>query len=79
MVWESFGPIIGIQEVRDDEEAVNLMNDTKYGLTAAVYTQSKDAAENILARVNSGTGTGKDREKKGRKRREWDACNTKQE
>lgn len=56
MVWESFGPIIGIQEVKNDEEAVQLMNDTKYGLTAAVYTQSKQAAENILSRINSGTG-----------------------
>ena len=35
---ESFGPIIGIQAVADDDEAVRLMNDTEYGLTAGVYT-----------------------------------------
>ena len=40
---ESFGPIIGIQEVGDDAEAVALMNDTEYGLTAAVYTRDRDA------------------------------------
>lgn len=34
MKEESFGPIIGIQEVKNDEEAIELMNDTKYGLTA---------------------------------------------
>jgi acyl-CoA reductase-like NAD-dependent aldehyde dehydrogenase len=57
MTEENFGPIVGIQEVKNDEEAVRLMNDTKYGLTAAVYTKSKDAAENILSKVNSGTGS----------------------
>ena len=38
---ESFGPIIGIQKVRGDDEAVALMNDTRYGLTAGVYTQGR--------------------------------------
>ena len=38
---ESFGPIIGIQKVRSDDEAVSLMNDTRYGLTAGVYTQRR--------------------------------------
>jgi acyl-CoA reductase-like NAD-dependent aldehyde dehydrogenase len=52
---ESFGPIIGIQEVAEDEEAVALMNDTEYGLTAAVYTPDRSRAERILARVNSGS------------------------
>jgi acyl-CoA reductase-like NAD-dependent aldehyde dehydrogenase len=52
---ESFGPIIGIQEVDDDAEAVALMNDTDYGLTAAVYTPDRARAERILARVNAGT------------------------
>ena len=45
---ESFGPIIGIQQVRSDDEAVTLMNDTRYGLTAGVYTRdelSVDALE----------------------------------
>jgi acyl-CoA reductase-like NAD-dependent aldehyde dehydrogenase len=52
---ESFGPIIGIQEVGDDDEAVRLMNDTEYGLTAAVYTGDRSRAERILAQVNSGS------------------------
>jgi acyl-CoA reductase-like NAD-dependent aldehyde dehydrogenase len=52
---ESFGPIIGIMKVKDDEEAIRLMNDTDYGLTAAVYSLNMDRAKNILARVNSGT------------------------
>jgi acyl-CoA reductase-like NAD-dependent aldehyde dehydrogenase len=52
---ESFGPIIGIQEVGDDAEAVALMNDTDYGLTAAVYTPDRARAERVLARVNAGT------------------------
>ncbi len=55
MKEESFGPIIGIQKVNSDEEAVSLMNDTIYGLTAGVYTKSKDRAEKLLAKVNSGT------------------------
>jgi acyl-CoA reductase-like NAD-dependent aldehyde dehydrogenase len=52
---ESFGPIIGIQEVSGDEEAVKLMNDTEYGLTAAVYTQDRARAEHVLSQVNAGT------------------------
>jgi acyl-CoA reductase-like NAD-dependent aldehyde dehydrogenase len=52
---ESFGPIIGIQEVGDDAEAVGLMNDTEYGLTAAVYTRDRSRAERLLAEVNAGT------------------------
>ncbi len=40
---ESFGPIIGIQAVADDEAAVDLMNDTEYGLTAGVYTPRCEA------------------------------------
>ncbi len=52
---ESFGPIIGIQEVRDDSEAMALMNDTEYGLTAAVYSRDRSRAERILAEVNAGS------------------------
>lgn len=53
---ESFGPVIGIQKVKSDEEALQLMNDTEYGLTAAVYSSSKARAEKILSQLNSGTG-----------------------
>mgnify|MGYP001553081853 CR=1 FL=1 len=52
---ESFGPIIGIQKVRDDVEALALMNDTRYGLTAGVYTRDEARARAILARVHAGT------------------------
>jgi acyl-CoA reductase-like NAD-dependent aldehyde dehydrogenase len=52
---ESFGPIIGIQKVRGDDEAVALMNDTRYGLTAGVYTRDETRAHELLARVNAGS------------------------
>ena len=52
---ESFGPIIGIQAVADDDAAVDLMNDTEYGLTAGVYTKDQRRAKKILARVEAGT------------------------
>lgn len=53
---ESFGPVIGIMKVKDDAEAVRLMQDTEYGLTAAVYSTSQSRAEDILNQINSGTG-----------------------
>ncbi|HCL82698.1 MAG TPA: aldehyde dehydrogenase [Chitinophagaceae bacterium] len=56
MKEESFGPIIGIMKVRDDEEAIRLMQDTEYGLTAAVYSENKERAENILHQINAGSG-----------------------
>jgi acyl-CoA reductase-like NAD-dependent aldehyde dehydrogenase len=52
---ESFGPVIGLQAVSDDEAALDLMNDTDYGLTAGVYTTSEKRARRILAKVNAGT------------------------
>ena len=52
---ESFGPIIGVQRVTDDEEAIFLMQDTDYGLTAAVYCDTQEKAEEILAEINTGT------------------------
>lgn len=52
---ESFGPVIGIQKVADDDEAVRLMNDTDYGLTAGVYTKDETRAQTILARVDAGS------------------------
>jgi acyl-CoA reductase-like NAD-dependent aldehyde dehydrogenase len=53
---ESFGPIIGIMKVKDDKEATKLMQDTEYGLTAAVYTADKKRAEKILKQVDAGSG-----------------------
>ena len=52
---ESFGPIIGIQKVASDAEALALMNDTRYGLTAGVYSRDEARARAILSRVNAGT------------------------
>ena len=52
---ESFGPVIGIMPVKNDVEAVRLMNDTEYGLTAGVYTPDRKRAEKILAGVKSGS------------------------
>jgi len=55
MVEESFGPIIGIQKVSGSDEAVKLMNDTKYGLTSGVYTRSAAEAEKVMSQLSSGT------------------------
>ncbi|MGB3786538.1 MAG: aldehyde dehydrogenase family protein [Phormidesmis sp.] len=55
MKEETFGPVIGVQRVQGDEEAIALMNDTNYGLTAAVYSQDRDRAVEILQQVNSGS------------------------
>lgn len=52
---ESFGPVIGIQKVSGDEEAVRVMNETSYGLTAGVYTHDRERARRILSRVNAGS------------------------
>jgi acyl-CoA reductase-like NAD-dependent aldehyde dehydrogenase len=52
---ESFGPVIGIMPVAGDEEAAGLMNDSDYGLTAAVWTADAKAAEAIGARLDAGT------------------------
>jgi acyl-CoA reductase-like NAD-dependent aldehyde dehydrogenase len=56
MKEESFGPIIGIMSVKNDEEALKLMADTEYGLTAAVYSVQRERAENLLSQLNTGTG-----------------------
>jgi acyl-CoA reductase-like NAD-dependent aldehyde dehydrogenase len=53
---ESFGPVIGIMKVKNDDEAIRLMQDTEFGLTAAVYSSDRKRAENILQQINSGTG-----------------------
>jgi len=52
---ETFGPLIGIQKVRDDDEALRLMNDTEYGLTAGVYTGDETRARRLLGGVDSGS------------------------
>ena len=52
---EIFGPVAGILKVRDDEEAVKLMNDSAFGLTAAIWTEDADAALAIGDRIDTGT------------------------
>lgn len=52
---ESFGPVIGIATVDDDDEAVARMNDTEYGLTAGMYCAEEDRARRLLARLDAGT------------------------
>lgn len=55
MIDESFGPIIGIQKVNSDKEAIELMKDTDYGLTAAVFSADENRAMNVLNQMNTGT------------------------
>ncbi len=55
MTEETFGPAVGIMKVASDEEAVRLMNDSTYGLTAALWTEDVEAAERLGARIDTGT------------------------
>jgi acyl-CoA reductase-like NAD-dependent aldehyde dehydrogenase len=52
---ECFGPVAGIMKVRDDAEAIRLMNDSPYGLTAAVFTRDEAAAIAIGDQIATGT------------------------
>jgi len=52
---ESFGPIIGIQKVKGDDDALALMNDTRYGLTAGMYTRDEARAAKLLRQVRAGS------------------------
>ena len=52
---ESFGPVVGIMKVADDAEAITLMNDSPFGLTASIWTADLDAAERIGGAVETGT------------------------
>ena len=55
MTEESFGPVVGIQRVENDDEAVALMNDSEFGLTAAIFTQDIEAGVALGERVATGT------------------------
>ncbi|MFI8734731.1 aldehyde dehydrogenase family protein [Ectopseudomonas toyotomiensis] len=55
MTEESFGPVVGIQKVASDEEALALMNDSEFGLTAAIFSRDVDAAMALADRVEAGT------------------------
>jgi acyl-CoA reductase-like NAD-dependent aldehyde dehydrogenase len=55
MKEESFGPVVGIMPVKGDAEAIALMNDSDYGLTASIWTQDPEAAARIGRQVETGT------------------------
>jgi acyl-CoA reductase-like NAD-dependent aldehyde dehydrogenase len=55
MTEETFGPVVGIMPVKDDDEAIALMNDSRYGLTASIWTKDVDAAIRIGDCVETGT------------------------
>ncbi len=55
MSEESFAPVLGVQRVSSDEQAVNLMNDSEFGLTAAVFTQNKEVGIAIGEQLETGT------------------------
>lgn len=55
MVEESFGPIVGVQKVADDDEAIRLMNDSPYGLTAAIWTRDQERAFRVGSQIETGT------------------------
>jgi acyl-CoA reductase-like NAD-dependent aldehyde dehydrogenase len=55
MTEETFGPAVGVMPVASDEEAIRLMNDSRYGLTAAIWTADVDAAIRIGDRIATGT------------------------
>ncbi|MFO1175327.1 MAG: aldehyde dehydrogenase family protein [Paracoccaceae bacterium] len=55
MMEESFGPVVGIMKVSGDDEAIRLMNDSPYGLTASIWTNDYDVAAEIGAQIETGT------------------------
>ena len=55
MTEETFGPLVGLMAVKDDDEAVALMNDSRYALTASIWTSDVETAVRIGDRVETGT------------------------
>jgi acyl-CoA reductase-like NAD-dependent aldehyde dehydrogenase len=54
-VDESFGPIVGIRKVSSDAQAIALMNDSRYGLTAGVFSPNEARARSLMAQLHAGT------------------------
>jgi len=55
MTEETFGPVIPVMKVKDDEEAIKLMNDSEFGLTASVWTKDLATAEKLIEKIEAGT------------------------
>lgn len=55
MTEETFGPVVGIMKVKSDAEALQMMNDSTYGLTASLWTRDVDAAEKLGNEIETGT------------------------
>ncbi|KAF9128857.1 hypothetical protein BGW39_004670 [Mortierella sp. 14UC] len=55
MTEESFGPVVGIMKVASDDEAIHLMNDSEFGLSASIWTSDADAALRIGDQIETGT------------------------
>lgn len=55
MMEETFGPVVGIMPVEDDREAINLMNDSPYGLTASLWTRDLERADQLGQEIETGT------------------------
>lgn len=55
MMEESFGPVLGVMPVKSDEHAIQLMNDSQFGLTASIFTESQERAAEIAPRIETGT------------------------
>lgn len=55
MTEESFGPVVGLQKVQSDEQAVELMNDSAFGLTAAIFTKDIDKGIELGRQIETGT------------------------
>ena len=55
MKEESFGPVVGIMKVSNDEEAIKLMNDSEYGLTASIWSTSIEESKKLSSKIDTGT------------------------
>ncbi|GAP93441.1 putative aldehyde dehydrogenase [Rosellinia necatrix] len=55
MTEETFGPVISVMKVKDDDEAIRLMNDSEFGLTASIWTKDTEEGYELAQRVEAGT------------------------